>query len=194
VIALIVGTPAAYVFSRKRLRHKNLLLLLVLTTRMVPPVVFIVPYFLIYMRVGLIDTRIGLILIYVTFSLGLVVWSMWTFFDEVPVELDEAAEVDGASVLQTIRRVIVPVAAAGLVSTGILCFLMAWNDFVFALVLTRTRAVTAPVEITRALSYDAVDIGLLTSGSVVVSFPALVFTVAVRKYLRKGVTSGAVKA
>ena len=193
IFALAVGTPAAYVFSRKRFKHKNLLLLLVLTSRMIPPVVFIVPYFMVYINVGLIDTRVGLILIYVTFSLGLVVWSMWTFFDEIPTELDEAAEVDGATVLQTIRKVILPVAVAGLASTGILCFIMAWNDFIFALVLTRTNAVTAPVEITKAMAYEAEDIGLMTSGSLVISFPALLFAIIVRKYLRKGVLGGAVK-
>jgi multiple sugar transport system permease protein len=191
--ALAVGTPAAYVFSRKKFKHKNLLLLLVLTSRMIPPVVFILPYFMVYINVGLIDTRLGLILIYVTFSLGLVVWSMWTFFDEIPTELDEAAEVDGATLLQTIRKVILPVAIAGLASTGILCFIMAWNDFIFALVLTRTNAVTAPVEITKAMAYEAEDIGLMTSGSLVVSFPALLFAVITRKYLRKGVLGGAVK-
>jgi multiple sugar transport system permease protein len=193
IFALAVGTPAAYVFSRKRFKHKNLLLLLVLTSRMIPPVVFIVPYFMVYINVGLIDTRVGLILIYVTFSLGLVVWSMWTFFDEIPTELDEAAEVDGATVLQTIRKVILPVAVAGLASTGILCFIMAWNDFIFALVLTRTNAVTAPVEITKAMAYEAEDIGLMTSGSLVISFPALLFAIIVRKYVRKGVLGGAVK-
>jgi len=193
IFALAVGTPAAYVFSRKKFKYKNLLLLLVLTSRMIPPVVFILPYFMVYINIGLIDTRVGLILIYVTFSLGLVVWSMWTFFDEIPTELDEAAEVDGASVLQTIWKVILPVAVAGLASTGILCFIMAWNDFIFALVLTRTNAVTAPVEITKAMAYEAEDIGLMTSGSLVVSFPALLFAVITRKYLRKGVLGGAVK-
>ncbi|UCF98398.1 MAG: carbohydrate ABC transporter permease [Spirochaetaceae bacterium] len=193
LFALAVGTPAAYVFSRKKFKHKNLLLLLVLTSRMIPPVVFIVPYFMVYINIGLIDTRLGLILIYVTFSLGLVVWSMWTFFDEIPTELDEAAEVDGASILQTIWKVILPVAIAGLASTGILCFIMAWNDFIFALVLTRTNAVTAPVEITKAMAYEAEDIGLMTSGSLAISFPALLFAIIVRKYLRKGVLGGAVK-
>ncbi|MBN2552650.1 MAG: carbohydrate ABC transporter permease [Spirochaetales bacterium] len=193
LFALAVGTPAAYVFSRRRMKHKRLLLLMVLTTRMIPPIVFIIPYFMVYIRVGLIDTRLGLILIYVTFSLGLVVWSMWTFFDEIPTELDEAAEVDGASVLQTIWKVILPVAAAGLASTGILCFIMAWNDFIFALILTRTNAVTAPIEITKAMAYEAEDIGLMTTGSLVVSFPALIFALITRKYLRKGVLGGAVK-
>jgi multiple sugar transport system permease protein len=193
LLALTVGTPAAYVFSRKRLRHKNLLLLLVLTTRMIPPIVFIIPYFMVYITVGLIDTRLGLILIYVTFSLGLVVWSMWTFFDEIPREIDEAAEVDGATILQTIRLVILPIAAAGLTSTGILCFIMAWNDFIFALVLTRTAAVTAPIEITKAMAYEAEDMGLMTSGSLVISFPAILFAIAVRRFVQRGVLTGAVK-
>jgi multiple sugar transport system permease protein len=166
---------------------------MVLASRMVPPISFIIPYFLIYINVGLIDTRIGLIIIRVGFSLGLIVWAMWTYFDEIPVELDEAAEIDGASVRQTIWHVILPMAGGGLTSTGILCFIMAWNDYLFALILTRTRAVTAPVEITRALAYQAEDLGLATAGAVIVALPAILFSLFVRKYLRSGIMGGALK-
>ena len=191
--AILIGTPAAYVFSRLRFRFKSLVLLLVLTSRMIPPISFIVPYFMVYVRTGLIDTLTGLIIIYTAFSLGLVVWSMWTFLDEVPMELDEAARVDGASVLQTLWKVIMPVVAPGLASTGILCFLMTWNDFIIALVLTRINAVTSTVVITKFLAYEAADIGLMTAAAIVVSLPTVFFSVIMRKYLKKGMLSGAVK-
>lgn len=192
-LAISIGMPAAYVFSRLRFKFKNLVLLLVLTSRMIPPISFIVPYFMVYVKIGLIDTLTGLIVIYTAFSLGLVVWSMWTFLDEVPMELDEAARVDGASVLQTLWRVIMPVVTPGLASTGILCFLMNWNDFIIALVLTRMRAVTSTVVITKFMAYEAADIGLMTASAVIVSLPAVFFSVIMRKYLKKGMLSGAVK-
>ena len=193
LFGLLIGTPAAYVMSRLKFRLKNLVLLLVLSSRMVPPISFIIPYFLVYINIGLMDTRIGLIIIRVGFSLGLIVWAMWTYFDEIPLELDEAAEIDGASVIQIIRHVILPVSAAGLTSTGILCFIMAWNDYLFALILTRTRAVTAPVEITRALAYQAEDLGLATAGAIIVALPAIMFSLFVRKYLKTGIMGGAIK-
>ena len=193
VVALLIGTPAAYVFSRLRFRFKKAVFLFVLASRMIPPISFILPYFMVYVQLGLMDTRTGLILIYMAFSMGLVVWSMWTFFDEIPMELDEAAEVDGASVLQTLWRVILPVSASGLTSTGILTFVMAWNDFLFALILTRTQAVTAPVQITVALAYEAEDLGLMTAGAIAVAVPTILFTLIVRKYLRQGMLKGAVK-
>jgi multiple sugar transport system permease protein len=193
LFALIIGTPAAYVFSRLKFRFKNLTLILVLASRMIPPIAFIIPYFLTYVKIGLIDTRTGLIIIRIGFSLGLVVWSMWTYIDEIPIELDEAAEIDGASVLQILRKVILPISAGGLTSTGILCFVAAWNDYLFALILTRTRAVTAPVEITKALAYQAEDLGIATAGAIVVAIPAIFFSLIVRRYLKAGVMGGAVK-
>jgi multiple sugar transport system permease protein len=191
--ALVIGTPAAYVFSRLRFRFKNFTLILVLASRMVPPIAFIIPYFLAYVRIGLIDTRLGMIIIRVGFSLGLVVWSMWTYIDEIPIELDEAAEMDGATVLQILRRIIMPISAGGLTSTGILCFVAAWNDYLFALILTRTRAVTAPVEITTAMAYQAEDLGVATAGAIIVAVPAIFFSLVVRKYLKTGIMGGAVK-
>jgi len=193
VIAIAIGAPAAYALSRLRSRHKNKILLLVLTSRMAPPIAFIVPYFLIYVQLNLTDTLFGLILIYTAFSMGLVVWSMWGFFDSVPIELDQQAQIDGANTIQTLFHIVIPVAVAGLASTGVLCFILAWNDFLFALILTRSHAVTAPVAITQAMAYQAEDLGRVAAGAIVVALPAVIFSIIVRKYLRSGLAAGAVK-
>jgi multiple sugar transport system permease protein len=134
-----------------------------------------------------------LILIYTGFSLWLVVWSLWAFFDAVPKELDQQAQIDGASTMQILLKVILPVAVAGLASTGVLCFVLAWNDFIFALILTRTRAVTAPVEITKATAYQAEELGMVAAGAIIVAAPAIIFSIIVRKYLRSGMLGGALK-
>jgi multiple sugar transport system permease protein len=193
LLAISIGSPAAYALSRLRSRYKSAILLGVMTSRMAPPIAFIVPYFLLYVHVGLTDSLFGLILIYTGFNMGLVVWSMWTFFDTVPRELDQQAQIDGASTLQTLYRIIMPVAVAGLASTGVLCFVLAWNDFLFALILTRSRAVTAPVEITKAMAYQAEELGKVAAGAIVVATPAIIFSIIVRKYLKTGLAAGAVK-
>jgi multiple sugar transport system permease protein len=192
-LTLGIGTPAAYVLSRVRMRAQNTVLLFVLTSRMIPPMAFIIPYFIVFNTVGLIDTRIGLILIYIALSLGLVVWAMWTFFDEIPIEMDESARIDGASVFQTFRKIILPLSAHGMASTGIISFVMVWNEFLFALILTRRDAVTAPVAISSGLAFETMDIGFLTAGSIVVSAPVIAFYFIMQKYIRRGLMGGAIK-
>jgi multiple sugar transport system permease protein len=193
ILALSVGTPAAYALSRMRSKLKRVILVGAMSSRMVPPIAFLVPYFIIFVNVGLIDTRFGMIIAYTAFNIGLVTWSMWTFFDGVPKELDEQARIDGATVFQTLVKIILPLGVAGLASTAVLCFVMAWNDFIFALILTRSRAVTAPVEISRSMAYQALNLGRVAAGAVLVGTPAIIFSVIVRKYLRSGLTAGAVK-
>lgn len=193
ILALGIGVPAAYVLSRVKLRMKNAVMLTVLTSRMVPPMAFVIPYFLIYNSLGLIDTRIGLIIIYLALSIGLVVWSMWTFFDEVPKEMDESARIDGAGVFKGFYSIILPLSGHGIASTGIIVFIMTWNDFLFGLVLTRREAVTAPVAISAGLAYQAFDIGFLSAGSIIVSAPVVLFYFLFNKYIRRGMMSGAIK-
>jgi multiple sugar transport system permease protein len=150
-------------------------------------------YFLTYTRLGLLDTVAGLALIYVTFNLALVIWTMKGFFDAVPRSLEEAAWIDGASLWSAFARVALPLAAPGLAATGILCFILSWNDFFFALILTRTEAMTAPVAIVNFMQYAGFEWGKIAAGGVSVMLPVLLFTVLVRRYLVSGLTAGAVK-
>ena len=193
IIALIVGVPAAYSLSRGKFRGKNTLLFAILATQMAPPILFIIPYFTVYVRIKLIDTRLGMIIICLSFTLALVIWSMRAFFDDIPGELEDAARIDGASDFQTFVRIILPLVAAGAVAAGITSIILCWNQFVFPLILTRQRAVTATVALMKFLAAEAEDWGLMASGSIVLTLPVLLFSVLIRKFLTRGLIAGALK-
>ena len=133
LFSLLVGVPAAYALARWRFRGRQQVAMWILVTRMAPPIAFTIPFFLAYTWLGLMDTVAGLALIYVTFNLALVIWTMKGFFDAVPRNLEEAAWIDGAGVWVAFVRVALPLAAPGLAATAILCFILSWNDFFFAL-------------------------------------------------------------
>lgn len=193
VFSLILGVPAAYVLSRWRFRGAGTVAMWLLVTRMAPPIAFTVPFFLAYTWLGLMDTVTGLGLIYVTFNLALVIWTMKGFFDSVPPSLEEAAWIDGCGVWSAFRRVALPLAAPGLAATGILCFILSWNDFFFALILTRTNAMTAPVAIVNFMQYAGWEWGKIAAAGVLVTLPVLIFTFLVRTYLVSGLMAGGVK-
>ncbi len=193
LFSLLVGVPAAYVLARWRFRGQGHVALWILVTRMAPPITFTIPFFLAYTWLGLMDTVAGLALIYVTFNLALVVWTMKGFFDAVPRSLEEAAWIDGCGVWSAFRRVALPLAAPGLAATGILCFILSWNDFFFALILTRTNAMTAPVAIVNFMQYAGWEWGKIAAAGVLVMLPVLVFTFFVRGYLVGGLMAGGVK-
>lgn len=193
LIAIVIGVPGAYALSRLAMKSSNQLSLLILASRMAPPIAFTIPYFLAYRYIDLLDTRIGLILIYLTFNLSLVVWLMRSFFDATPRSLEEAAWIDGATLWQGFYRIILPLSGPGLAATAILCFLYSWNDFFFALILTRTEATTAPVAIVNFMDYEGWAWGKIAAGGAMVMMPVLVFSILVRKFLIQGMTAGAIK-
>ena len=193
LLALLVGVPGAYALSRMSIRHQKPLSLLILASRMAPPIAFTIPYFLAYRWMGLLDTRIGLILIYLTFNISLVVWLMRSFFDASPRSLEEAAWVDGATLWQGFTRIMLPISGPGVAATAILCFLYSWNDFFFALILTRNQAMTAPVAVVNFMNYEGWEWGKIAAGGTMVMLPVLIFSMLVRKFLISGMTTGAVK-
>jgi multiple sugar transport system permease protein len=192
-LALLIGVPAAYSLSRWRFRGRRAVALWILATRMAPPIAFTIPFFLAYRYIGLTDSVVGLIVIYLTFDLALVVWMMQTFFDGIPRSLEEAAWIDGCGVWSAFRRITLPLTAPGLAATAVLCFILSWNDFFFALILTRTHAMTAPVAIVNFMQYEGWEWGKIAAGGTLVMLPVVVFTVFVRAYLVRGLTAGSVK-
>ena len=193
VLSLLLGVPAAYGFSRWKSRAGGVLLAWILILRMVPGLTYIIPLFLIYKQFDLLDTHLGLVLIYTIFNLALVIWCMQAFFDEVPHTLEESAYVDGATPFQAFMRIILPLAAPGLAATAVLCFLFSWNEFLLALIITRFNARTAPVGITNFMAYEGVEWGRVAAGSVIILIPVLLFAVVVRRYLVRGLLAGALK-
>ncbi len=193
LISLLLGVPAAYALSRAGFRADKGIALWVLTTRMAPPIAFAIPFFLTYRYLGLIDTLLGLVIIYLTFNLSLVIWMMRTFFDGLPRSLEEAAEIDGAGPWGAFLRITLPLAGPGLATTAIFCFLFAWNDFFFALVLTRSRAQMAPVAIVNFMNYEGWEWGKIAAGGTLIMLPVVLFSLLVRRYLIRGLTAGAIK-
>jgi len=193
LLSLLLGVPAAYSLSRGEFRARRQLALWVLATRMAPPIAFTIPFFLAYRHLELLDTVLGLVLIYLTFNLALVIWMMRTFFDGVPRALEEAAWIDGSSVWGGFLRVTLPLAAPGLAATAVLCFIFSWNDFFYALILTRTAAMTAPVAIVNFMQYEGWEWGKIAAGGTLVMLPVVVFSLVVRNYLVHGLTAGGLK-
>lgn len=193
VLALVIGVPAAYALSRGRFKREESIALWILASRMAPPIAFTIPFFLLYRHAGLLDSLAGLVIIYLTFNLSLVIWMMRTFFDGTPRSLEEAAWIDGASVWQGFLRIVLPLAAPGLAATAIFCFLFSWNDFFFALILTRKQAMTAPVAVVNFMNYEGWEWGKIAAGGTMVMLPVVAFSLIVRNYLVRGLTAGAVK-
>jgi multiple sugar transport system permease protein len=193
VISLVIGVPAAYALSRWMTRASATVSLWILASRMAPPIAFTIPYFLAYRYLELLDTLTGLILIYLTFNLSLVIWMMRPFYDQLPRSLEEAAWIDGATMWQGFTKIILPLSGPGLAATAILCFLFAWNDFFFALILTRTEAMTAPVAVVNFMNYEGWEWGRIAAGGTMIMLPVLVFSFVVRRYLVSGLTGGAIK-
>jgi multiple sugar transport system permease protein len=193
VLALVLGVPAAYALSRTHFRGAGLVSLWTLSTRMAPAIAFGIPFFLIYKHLGLIDTRLGLVIIYLTFNLSLVIWMMRAFFDALPRSLEEAAYIDGAGIVKAFSTIALPLSAPGLATTAIFTFLLSWNDFFYSLLLTRSEAVTAPVAIVNFMNYESWEWGKVAAAATMIMLPVVALSAIVRKYLVRGLTAGALK-
>jgi multiple sugar transport system permease protein len=195
-IALILGTQAAYVLARFRLRGgmQRYVGFSLLMVRLLPPIVIIIPIFLVAQGVGLLNTRLSLIVVYAAFNVTIVVWMMESFFREIPVDLEEAAMVDGDTRFTAFRRIVLPLAAPGLVATGIFAAITTYNEFLFALVLTSTpSAETMPIGAATLIGRINVDWGAMSAAGVVGALPIVIFSIFVQKHLVRGLTMGAVK-
>jgi len=192
LLAMILGVPGAFALSKRRAANKFFASWLLLLLRMAPPVGFVLPMFLIYVNVGLIDTYIGLIFAYTSLTLPFVVWSMWTSFNQIPDELIEAGLMDGASLGKVLVKIAVPAARPGIVAAAVLSFLLAWNDFFFALVITRSDTVTAPVAVMNFVSYASVDWGAIAVASIALTLPIVPVIIVANKYIVQSL-GGAVK-
>ena len=192
-IALVLGTLAAYGFSRFRFRGDFWLRMSSLIPQMLPPIAIVVPLYVLFSRLDWIDTRQSLIISYLTFTVPLSIWMMIGFFDDVPVELEEAAVVDGCGPWKIFFTVILPLIKPGLAAAAIFTFRIAWNEFILALVLTNRITRTLPVATTIYLTDAGVEWGNITAMGTLVALPAIIFTFLAAKQLIAGLTAGAVK-
>jgi multiple sugar transport system permease protein len=194
VLAITTSTSAGYVYSRNSSRFLDASVLFLIVVRLIPPIVVTLPLFPIVNAIGLNDTHFVLIVLYATFFVSLGTVLMRTFIDQIPRELDEAAQIDGATRLTTLRRIIVPLAAPGILAVAVFVVVFAWNEFLFAFIFTATNAKTAPLVISEMIgSIDGVDWGVLFAASTIQLIPVLLFVILMNRHLVAGLTAGATK-
>jgi multiple sugar transport system permease protein len=194
LLSLCLGVPAAYAFARFPFTGRSFLFFALLVMRMLPPIAVLVPMYVLFSKLGLTTTRFSVVLAYTTFSLPLVIWIMRGFFEDLPAELEESAWIDGADRYGAFLHIMLPLARPGMVAASILCLQLAWNDFLFAAVLTSNATQTLPVLMVAFSGGDSgVDWGGLTASGVLVILPVTIFSFAAQRHLVAGLSSGAVK-
>lgn len=193
-IAMLLGIPAAYALSRFRFRGSAMVFITTLITQILPPITIAIPLYMIWMNLKLLDTYPGLIIIYTVFVLPFVVWILYGYFQAIPRELDEAAIVDGCSRIGALFRIILPLSAPGIAATAIFCFIVAWNEFFYALIFTAFNTKTLPVVIAEFLTKHGSEYTKLATCGVVASVPPIVVALLFQKYIVSGLVRGALKA
>ena len=192
-LVVIIGTPAAYAFARFEMRMKDDLFLFILATRMAPPVCLVIPFYFIFAKLNLLDTFLGLTLAYMTFNLSFYVWVLRSFCRDLPVELEEAAALEGWSRPQIFRRVVFPLLRNGIVATAVLCFIFAWNEFLFAFMLGGKAVQTLPVSIPKLITAQGVRWGEMAVVGMTALLPVLAVVFVLQRHIVRGLTLGAVK-
>lgn len=191
-LALALGVPTAYVLARYRFKGSADFGFWILSTRMTPPVAMLIPFFVLYVRTGLLDTYAGLIVAHTALNLSIVVWLMKGFFEELPNELEEAAFMDGATGFEAFRQICLPTALPGIAAVGILAFLFSWNEFLFTLVLADGIR-TVPIGLYAFVGYQQIQWGELSAATVLMLAPVLAFVFVFQRQLIRGLSLGAVK-
>jgi len=193
VLVVLIGTPAAYSFARYKLKARDDLFLFILATRMAPPVCLVIPFYVIYAKIGLLDTHFGLIMAYLTFNLSFYVWVLSSFCRDLPVELEEAAMTEGYSRIQVFTRITLPLLRPGITSTAVLCFIFAWNEFLFAFLLGGHDVKTLPVAIPDLITTQGVRWGEMAIVGMIAMLPVMIGVFFLQKHIVRGLTMGAVK-
>lgn len=193
VFSLIFGTMAAYGLARYRFRGRDDLAFYILSIRMFPPIVAALPIFMIFNKLDLLDTKFGLVIAYTTFNLPFVVWMMTGFIKAVPVQMEEAAMVDGQTHLGAIFDILIPILRPSLIAVGIFCIIFSWNEFLFALILTKSAAKTLPVVLPEFITWTEVGWNYVAAAGVVLVMPVLIFAFLAQRYMVRGMSMGAIK-
>ena len=193
LVSLLIAVPAAYGLRNISGRFRRNTLLTILLIRMTPGMVFLLPYFVFFSWAKLLDTHVGLIIVHLIFNVPLIIWMLTPIWASIPQELGEAARIDGATPLQTLLLVDLPLMRGGIVASSVLAFIFSWNEFLFALILTRNEVLTLPVAIVNFLAFEGTEWGKIAAASVFMVVPAIAFGLLMRRYMVSGLTSGAIK-
>lgn len=189
-VSLLLGLPAAYSIARF---HQKRFSVLILIARLMPGISFLMPWYIIFSRLGLMDSYTALILSHILIALPVVVWVMSSYFETIPLEMEESAMVDGATQQRAFVSIILPLSVPGIVTGTTLSFIFSWNNFMFSQVLSMEKTRTLPIAVYNFMSYAEVDWGGVMAAAVAIMTPAIVLTMVFQKYVVKGLTMGAVK-
>ena len=193
LIAIPIATMAAYSFSRFRMKGERLMFVTILATQFVPAVVIVLPFFILFRDLGILDTRLALVLVNLSLVMPFSFWMIIGFIDSIPLDSEEAALVDGSSRFQVILNVTLPMALPGVITAGIFCFILAWNEFLFALIITTNKAVTLPVGLSLFHAEEGVLWHLISAAGIMIMLPMFVLATIIQKHFVQGMTMGAVR-
>ncbi len=192
-VSLLVGVPAAYALGRFRMRGRRNLLSWIISLRMIPPVVVALPFFVLFQTFGLYDSYLSLSLAYLSFCIPMVIWILRGYFAEIPSQIEDSAMVDGCDRLDALRRVLLPVMLPGIVATALLVVMIAWNEYLLALILTGGNVQTMPVAAARYITRVRVEWGQLFAANMLIAVPVLVLAFTLQKQLVRGLTFGMIE-
>lgn len=189
-IGLLLGLPAAYSIARYKFKKISFGILI---SRMIPGISFLIPWFIIYRKIGIIDTYIGLIISHLVLTLPMIIWIMIGFFEDIPNELEEAARIDGCNVWMSFYKIAVPLCRPGIATACILGFIFSWNHFLFALILSGTKTNTLPVIVFQFMAYEEINFGGLYAAATLITLPIIILVLMIQKQFVTGLTMGGVK-
>ena len=189
-VSLSVGLPASFAIARYRMKRLGLVLLV---ARMVPFISYLIPWFIVFRSLKLVDTYLSLIMTHLIITLPFIIWMMVNYFEGVPDSLSESARVDGCTLRQSFLHIVLPVVRNGIFTAAVLSFIFSWNQFLFSLILSGNRTMTVPVAVFQFISYEEINWGGLAAAASVITVPPLIMTLFIQKYMIRGLTSGAVK-
>ncbi|MFC5703746.1 carbohydrate ABC transporter permease [Cohnella faecalis] len=193
VLSLWFGIASGYTLARSKSRFSNAMGMWIILARMAPPMGFVLPLYLMFSKIGILDTYFGLILVYLTVTLPFVTWLMVGFIKSIPIEIEEASAIDGCNRFQTLIRIVIPSSLPGISTCAIFAFIMSWNEFFYALIISGRNTRTASVEIQGFINFAGINWGELAAAGVLVVVPVLIFTIFAQKGLVRGLTQGATK-
>jgi multiple sugar transport system permease protein len=193
LLSLVLALPAAYAFARFRFKGKENLAFTVLSLRMLPAMCVVLPYFLLGRFIGILDTSLILIIVYMSFNIPFAIWMLRGFIEDIPIEIEEAAWLDGCTLTRSLFKLIIPLIGPGVAATAIFIVIQSWNEFALALFLTSFQARTLPTMSTMFLSVTGIVWGEMASVGVLTTLPVLVFSLIIQKYMIRGLTFGAIK-
>ncbi|MDF2722565.1 MAG: carbohydrate transporter permease [Paenibacillus sp.] len=190
VFSLILGLPAAYAIAR---HHLHKLGLVILVARIIPGITFLIPWFILFSKINLVDTYTALILSHMLVGLPFIIWIMISFFEALPTEIEEAGLIDGCNHHQVFARVILPISGPGVITSSLLSFIFSWNNFMFSIILAGDKTKTLPIAVFNFMSYSEINWGALMAAACIITLPVLIIALLAQRYVVSGLAAGAVK-